>query len=207
MVNGVNGQTSVKENVFAGIVGAFLFSLAGGIVWFLLWQIGFIAGISGIIGVVCAIKGYSVFAKKESVKGVIISVILTIIVMAIAWYFCLSMDVYNAYKEWYAEGYVDFTVKFGEAVRIAYMYLEEPDIAFEYIKSLVIGLAFCVVGGIGYVTGAVKRVKAAKACSSASACEAEYTERDSSSEPYVATYNDSGYTHLNGEVEDFKGNE
>ena len=31
-------------------------------------QIGFIAGISGIIGVICAIKGYALFAKKESVK-------------------------------------------------------------------------------------------------------------------------------------------
>ena len=61
----MNNQVVVKEeNFVAGLVGAFLFSLAGGIVWYLLYQIGFIASISGIIGVVCAVKGYAVFGKK-----------------------------------------------------------------------------------------------------------------------------------------------
>ena len=67
-----NRQDEIKENVVAGIVGAFLFALAGGAVWFGLYMVGFIASISGLVGAVCAIKGYSVFAKKESVKGIII---------------------------------------------------------------------------------------------------------------------------------------
>ncbi|MCI5512677.1 MAG: hypothetical protein MR471_00975 [Clostridia bacterium] len=41
-----------QENVFAGAVGAFLFALAGGIVWFILYLLGFLAAISGIVGVV-----------------------------------------------------------------------------------------------------------------------------------------------------------
>ena len=45
-----------QENVFAGAVGAFLFALAGGIVWFILYLLGFLAAISGIVGVVCAIN-------------------------------------------------------------------------------------------------------------------------------------------------------
>jgi hypothetical protein len=61
-----------QENVVAGIFGALLFSLAGGIIWFLLYQIGYLAAISGIVGVICAIKGYGIFGKRESVKGVII---------------------------------------------------------------------------------------------------------------------------------------
>ncbi|MBR5767747.1 MAG: hypothetical protein IKX86_03615 [Clostridia bacterium] len=44
-----------KENVVAGIVGAFLFSLAGAVVWVLLHLVGFVAAISGLVGVVCAI--------------------------------------------------------------------------------------------------------------------------------------------------------
>ena len=59
----------IRENVVAGIVGAFLFSLAGGILWFLLYLMGFVAGISGLVGAVCAVKGYSVFSKKESVPS------------------------------------------------------------------------------------------------------------------------------------------
>ena len=70
-----NENTDVRENVVAGIVGAFLFSLAGGVLWFVIYLFGFIAGISGLVGAVCAIKGYSIFAKKESMKGIVISVI------------------------------------------------------------------------------------------------------------------------------------
>ena len=31
-----NNNTEVKENVVAGIVGAFLFSLVGGVLWFVI---------------------------------------------------------------------------------------------------------------------------------------------------------------------------
>ena len=40
----------VPENRLAGTVGALLFSLAGGVVYFLLYQVGYIAAISGLIG-------------------------------------------------------------------------------------------------------------------------------------------------------------
>lgn len=151
-----------KENVLAGTIGALLFSLAGGVLWFVLYQVGFLAGISGIVGVICAIKGYAVFAKKESLKGVIIAVIAAVITMLLAWYLCLSLDVYNAYQDWYAEGEVDFTVTFAEAVRGAWTFLEEPDIAMAYLKDLGMGLLLCVIGAFRSVSDAVKRVKLEK---------------------------------------------
>ena len=43
-------QNDIKENMLAGIVGAFLFSLVGGALWFILYLVGFIAGISGLVG-------------------------------------------------------------------------------------------------------------------------------------------------------------
>ena len=60
-----------KERILAGTLGALLFALAGGVLWYVLYQFGFLAGISGLVGVVCAIKGYSIFAKKESIKGLV----------------------------------------------------------------------------------------------------------------------------------------
>ena len=132
-----------KENVVAGIVGALLFALAGGVLWFVLYQIGFLAGISGIVAVVCAIKGYSLFAKKESLKGVIIAVVAAIIVIVLAWYMCLSMDVYKAHQEWYAAGAVDYTVTFWQAVRGAHLFLAESEILVSYLLDLGIGLALC----------------------------------------------------------------
>ena len=62
-----NNSTFVQEqeNVLAGVVGAFLFSLVGGILWFVLYQIGYLAAVSGLVGVICAVKGYTFFANKK----------------------------------------------------------------------------------------------------------------------------------------------
>ena len=157
-----NIEIQEKENVIAGIVGAFLFALAGGVVWFLLYQVNFLAGISGIVGVVCAIKGYELFAKKQSIKGIVIAVIAAIFVMVLAWYLCLSFDVYKAHQIWHEAGDIDFTITFTEAVRCAYLFLSDGEILAEYLLDLVIGLALCGVGAYRSIANAVTRVKQEK---------------------------------------------
>ncbi len=149
-----------KENFGAGLVGAFLFALAGGILWFVLYQVGFLAGISGFVGVICAIKGYSLFAKGESVKGVIASAIIALIVIIIAWYSCLAYDVYLAYEEWYANGEIDFTITLSEAFRGAYLFLEDPDIASSYLLDLGLGVLLCIVGSFSTIKNAIASAKA-----------------------------------------------
>ncbi len=155
-----NENTNLSENVIAGVVGAFLFSLAGGALWFVLYLLGFIAGISGLIGAVCAIKGYSVFAKKESVKGIIISVVIALLVVVAAWYLCIGYDIYTVYQEWYELGEVDFTLDYFESVRAIPLFFEDPEISGAYIKDLLFGIVFCVVGGGSYVVNKIKAVKA-----------------------------------------------
>lgn len=150
-----------EENVVAGAVGALLFSLVGGVLWFVLYQVGFLAAISGIVGVICAIKGYAVFAKKESIKGIVISIISAVVVLILAWYLCLSMDVYTVYQEWYQAGEIDFTITFFDAVRNAYLFLSDGETAFAYLKDLGIGLLLCVFGAVSSISNALKRVKAA----------------------------------------------
>ncbi len=151
-----------EENVLAGVVGAFLFSLAGGALWFVLYQLGFLAGISGIIGVICAIKGYEVFAKKSSIKGIVISVIMAFLVLVIAWYLCLSLDVYQAYAEWFKMGEIDYEITFADAVLGSYIYLFDPATALSYWGDLAIGLLLCGVGCFTNIRGAVSKTKAAK---------------------------------------------
>lgn len=149
------------ENVLAGIVGAFLFALVGGVLWYVLYQVGFLAAISGIVAVVCAIKGYSVFAKCESIKGVVISIIMAVLVIVIAWYLCLSTDVYNAYQQWYADGEIDYTITFFEAVRGAYLFLGETEILLGYLADLGIGVLLCIVGCIQPIANAIRKAKRA----------------------------------------------
>lgn len=161
-------NTSVlnEENVLAGAVGAFLFSLVGGVLWFVLYQFGYLASLSGLIGVVCAIKGYSVFAKakQDSKKGIVISTIITFIVLIIAWYMCISYDIYNLYKDAFASGETNFTLSFFEAVRITpYMLAENPDAIVAYLADLGIGLLFGALGVIYFLAIIERKKKAAAA--------------------------------------------
>lgn len=145
------------ENVVAGIVGAFLFSLSGGLIWFLLWQVNVIAGLSGLIGVIAAIKGYAVFGKKESTKGVIISTIIAVLVIVIAWYLCMAKDLYDVLTEEF--GSDDITFRW--CVINAYDVVVEVDALADYLKDLLFGLAFCAVGAFSSVRLALRRAKVA----------------------------------------------
>ncbi len=151
-----DNNQEIKENIVAGIVGAFLFSLAGAVVYFILHLVGYIASISGLIGAVCAVKGYSVFAKKETKKGIIIAAVASLIAIVIAWYFGLAYDVFDAYNGWFEAGDTDFTVSFLEALRIAPAFLEEPEIAQAYFGDLALSLLFCLIGCGSYVFGKLK---------------------------------------------------
>ena len=102
------------------------------------------------------------FAKKESLKGIIISIIAAVVIMIVAWYLCLSTDVYNAYQDWYANGEVGYTITFAEAERGAYLFLEDTNIAMAYLKDLGIGLLLCVVGAFRFVSDAIRRMKQEK---------------------------------------------
>ena len=148
-----------RENVMAGIVGAFLFSLVGGIAWYLFDLVGVIASFSGLIGVVLAIKGYTLFAKKESVKGIILSSVIAFLVLVLAWYLCFGKDIYDAYQMWYQEGEVDFTLTFSESVRAVPYFLTDPETGPAYVKDLAIGLIFALIGSVGTIMNAVKKLK------------------------------------------------
>ncbi|MBR2635030.1 MAG: hypothetical protein IKD31_05575 [Clostridia bacterium] len=158
----------VKENVLAGAVGAFLFALVGGVLWFVLYLVGFFAGISGLVGAVCAVKGYSLFSKKESVKGIVIAIVMVVLVMAVAWYLCLSYDIYVAHQEWFESEEIDFSLSFIESVQAAPYYLADPDVAPAYLLDLGIGLVLCFVGAGSFVSNKIKAAKAASKASEAS---------------------------------------
>ena len=153
-------DVSYRENVIAGIVGAFLFSLVGGLAWFLFYLAGIIAALSGLIGVVLAIKGYKLFAKKESIKGIIIASVIAFAVLVLAWYLCMGKDIYDAYQAWYNEGEINFTLSFSESIKAIPAFLKEPEVGPTYIKDLLFGLGFALVGSIGTIITSVKSVKA-----------------------------------------------
>ena len=170
---------NTKENVLAGAIGAFLFSLVGGILWFVLYQFGYLAAVSGLVGVICAVKGYTFFAKtkNESKTCLILSVIIAVAVLAISWYICIGYDIYLAYQDWYAEGEVDFTLNFFESVRVIPLFFEDSAILIAYLKDLGFGLLFAGVGVISYLSSREKKMKRLAAEEAAKA-EAERAAQD-----------------------------
>lgn len=160
-----------KENVFLGCIGALLFSLAGGLVFFLLDQIGYISSISGLIAVFAAFFGYGLFSgNKNSIKGIIIATIASVLVMLIANYVCYAFGLYTLVK---ADG---LSLSFWEAFSklptlIAGEQLIIPDGLYEYYyeldsgefyKNLVVSLLFCALGAFGFIHSTIKKIKAQK---------------------------------------------
>lgn len=157
-------QTAPRhENVVAGIVGAFLFALVGGILWFLIYMLGFVAGIAGLVGVILAIKGYEIFAGKLSIKGVIIASVIALGVLVLAWYLCIGRDIYVAYQELYAEGEVPEALSFSESVQAIPFFMEDTETAVACFTDLAFGLVFALVASIGTIVTTVKNLKAQKA--------------------------------------------
>ncbi|MBQ3489272.1 MAG: hypothetical protein IJA86_01615 [Clostridia bacterium] len=185
--------TETKENVLAGAVGAFLFSLVGGILWFVIYQFGYLAAISGLIGVICAVKGYTFFAKikTESNKCLVISTVISIAVLVIAWYLCVAYDIYLVYQEGYAAGEVDFTYTFFESVQVVPYFFQESEVLIAYLKDLGMGLLFAVLGIVSYLASREKKKKqqaameaareAAKAAAEAEKVTDETTEETANS--------------------------
>ena len=137
----------VKENVVAGILGAFLFALGGGLLYLLLAQVGFIAGISGMVAVFLAIKGYSVFAKGLSKRGLIISVVIAF------------LDVYKELSELYKAGDLAEKPKFFECVMMTPMFFKYAGFLRDAIVNLVLGLLFAVAGSFTLIANISNQIK------------------------------------------------
>lgn len=146
-------------NVVAGVVGAFLFALIGGILFFLVYQMGYIAGICGLIIYVLANYGYHLFAKgpKETKTGLVVSVIMTVLMIFLAEYIALSYEIFTVFRD-----EVDITMF--DAIRATPDFLTDPDIKGAVIKDLVMAYVFGLVGIIGnLVSGRKGKKKQAKA--------------------------------------------
>ena len=152
----MDNQAKQNENVLFGIVGAFLFALVGGALYYILYQVGYLAAISGLVAVICAMKGYEFFAKGMGKKGVVISMIVAAFVLVLAWYCCLATDIYNAYQEGFAAGEVDFTPTYFECLRYGYEFLADIP---EYFVDLGISLLLGAVGYANYFAKSKKKKK------------------------------------------------
>lgn len=126
------------ENIISGIVGAFLFSIIGAITWFVIYQIGYISGIAGIITVVCAEKGYEIFGNASSKKGIAIAVLVSLFMIFVAQWSAYSYEVYKIF-------HVEYNISFFDAVSQLPNFFQDAAFKRAFIGELIIGYGLMAV--------------------------------------------------------------
>lgn len=147
-------ENSGSENVLAGIVGAFLFSIIGGLLYFVIYQAGIIAGVCGLVIFILANFGYGLFAKtknKASMVGLIASIVAMVVMIYAAEYFCISFEIFQVYKD---QGITIF-----DAIRVTPEFLAEPEIGEAVAEDLVYAYIFGFVATISNIVNIVKARK------------------------------------------------
>lgn len=140
-------------NILAGIVGAFLFSLIGGLLYFVIYQIGVIAGICGLAIFVLANFGYNLFAKgnKNTIVSLVVSIIMMIVMIFLAEYVSLSFEIFQTFKD---EGITIF-----DAIRATPEFLAEPEIGNAVAGDLAFAYIFGFIASISNIVNIVKARK------------------------------------------------
>lgn len=153
-----NPEPVKNENVINGIVGAFLFSLGGVVLYFILYQLNYIAGVVGLVTFSLANLGYGIFSGtkgKGSVKGVIISAVVMLIMIAVAEFLCLGYLVHKELGE-------ELGLSLFESIRVTPKVLTAADMWGEVAGELGIAYLLGAVGAVASIASAAKQSKNAQ---------------------------------------------
>lgn len=148
-----------REKVWLGILGAFLLSLIGGAIWCGLLWLDIFRPVCGIAIITFAIIGYRAFTKKNSTKGLVISIVVSLVTVVMANYLVLVMQVYEAYKIWYESGEYFTKVTFLAAIKGSYYYMSDAYVRGLVLRDLGLGVVFVLLGAVPFIVDAVKRRK------------------------------------------------
>ena len=139
---------SVKSKLIPGLVGAFLGALIGCVVYFFVWQLGYIAAIAGLVTAVCAFKGYEMLGGALDKKGVIACIVVIIIAVFFGNQIAWAYEAYKAYKESGA-GFFD-------CFRALNQILAENEATGQYYADLAISYVMTVLGSFRSVVNVFK---------------------------------------------------
>ncbi|HIZ45237.1 MAG TPA: hypothetical protein H9672_11075 [Firmicutes bacterium] len=132
-----------KGNLITGLVGAVLGALLGGILWVIIYQLGYIAGIAGLVTAVCALKGYEKFGGKVNAAGVVITLVIVAVVLYFAQNVGLAIEIYRVFS--------DYDVSFFEAYRAIPDFMTYPEVSSAFWRDLLIGYLLTAVASFATV--------------------------------------------------------
>lgn len=138
-------QEKRRENVVAGLVGAFLGTLIGVACVVVLGQMGYVASVSGLIMAVGALKGYELLGGTLSKKGAVISSVLILAMTYLAHRLSCAIMLTSALGRGVFQCFqaVPILVKTGVLESRAYW----GDLAMLYLFTL-LGAVPTIIGGL-----------------------------------------------------------
>ena len=139
---------SQKSDLIRGFVGALLGALAGGVLYVILYKLGFVAGISGLVMAVLALMLYEKFGGCLDIKGVICCAVVIIAMVYFANKLAWSWEIYGELKD-YGWGFSDVFKQ------MSYI-IDKAGLKSDYTESLVMGYIFTALGAVGRFIGAVR---------------------------------------------------
>lgn len=138
-----------KGNIVTGIVGAFLGSLIGVVLWVIAAQLGYIVAVVGLVFAVCAIKGYEKFGGKLNVGGIVIAILIAVAMLYLAENISLAVEIYNHYK-------ADYDISFFDAFSSIPEFMEEASVRNAVLGDLGIGYLFMAAASFSSVISIYK---------------------------------------------------
>lgn len=143
----------MKDNVLLGIVGAILGALLGSVLWILIGQIGFIAGIAGYAIVFCSVKGYEKLGGCVSRKGLIICIVFSFLMIVTAEFISTGIIIYRGYNE-------DASlITLSDAMRLVPRFFRIEEFKHEFIKEVSIGYALAIWASGSFVRNLWREIK------------------------------------------------
>ena len=152
--NIATAQADIKAkpgNYVTGIVGALLGSLIGVNAWVLVYQLGYIAAIVGLIMAVCTIKGYQLLGGKLNIAGVIICVVIMIGMLYLAENIAITIDLYNSLTASYGYTFFETFRMIPELMGL------DAEFSGAVLQELLMGYIFMAVGSASMIYNAYKQ--------------------------------------------------
>ena len=125
-------------------------SLVGVVLWLVVYKLGYIAGISGAVMVICAMMGYNKFGKKLDLKGIIICVVLCIGMIYISERLSVSMELYQEFSDY------GYDVSFFDCYKSMYDVLDAADTMSSFWGELAVGYLLFVVASVSYIINSIR---------------------------------------------------
>ena len=155
-VSNLSDENKIHENVLAGIIGALIGSIIGAVVIILIGRMGYIASIGGALMAYCSVTGYEKLAKKLSLKGIFICIVIMFVTVFYANSIEWALEFCDSFNEYYSnEGKASFiAVLFNLKELIA-----EFGLGLEYIKDMLLLYMFTILGAFSTIRKGYQKSK------------------------------------------------